>query len=106
MCACVRSLSMVEAFPLGRCGDTHSRKAASATNTPIRPCVQVGAGEVAPVSRHTVQARFSSLGAGVAFALGLTAWGLFFSCGRGRVLHALDLAFFCLFEPHKLSQQG
>ena len=96
--------SMVRSLCKWLCENSILLKVHRATNTPIRPCVQVGAGEVAPISRRTVQARFSSLGAGVAFALGLTAWGAFFSSDQGRFLHGLDLVFFGSFEPLNSAQ--
>ena len=89
--------SMVRSLCKWLCENSILLKVNRATTTPIRPCVQVGAGEVAPVSRHTVQARFSSLGAGVAFALGLTAWGSFSSCDSVRVCHGPESLFFAFF---------
>ena len=76
------------------------------TNTPIKPCVQVGAGEVAPHAVTPSASVFSSLDAGAAFALGLLARGFFFSSAQGRFLHGLDLYFFGSFEPLNSAQEG
>lgn len=87
--------SMVRSLCKWLCENSILLKVHRATNTSICPSVQVGAGEVAPISRRTVQARFSSLGAGVAFALGLLARGAFSSCDSVRVCHGPMVTFFC-----------
>ena len=75
--------------------NSHRTEVHRAAHTAIEPCVQVGAGEVAAVHRVSKPA-LSSLGQSPVFALGLRARGFFFSCDRGRVVHALSLLFFAL----------
>lgn len=75
-------LSMARSLCKWLCENSILLKVHRATNTPIRPCVQVGAGEVASHAVTPSASVFSSLDAGAAFALGLLARGFFFNFDR------------------------